>query len=76
MAVMVPITKEFAKEHSGFVIYNYVAEKKNVTIEQVQKEMKEKFDIPKGEVNAFFEEAIQGGILSPRVGYFKFQSGV
>lgn len=76
MAVMVPVTKEWIKEHSGYVIYNYVAEKKNVTIEQVQKEMKEKFDIPKGEVDAFFEEALQSGILSARVGYYKFQPGI
>lgn len=76
MATMIPITKEYTKGHSGFVIYNYIAEKKNVTIEQVQKEMKEKFDIPKEEVITFFEEALQSGILSPRVGYYKFQKGI
>lgn len=76
MAVLVPITNEYAKEHSGFVIYNYVAEKGEVTIEQVRKEMKEKYDIPEEEVNEFFEEALQSGILSPRVGYYKFQPGI
>lgn len=76
MATMIPITKEYAKEHSGFVIYNYVAEKRDVTIEQVRKEMKERFDIPKEEVDAFFKEALQSGILSPRVGYYKFQPGI
>ena len=38
--------------------------------------MKEKFDIPKEEVITFFEEALQSGILSPRVGYYKFQKGI
>lgn len=76
MATMVSVTKEYAKEHSGFVIYNYIAEKRNVTIEQVRKEMKERFNIPKEEVDTFFEDALQSGILSPRVGYYKFQPGI
>lgn len=76
MAVMIPVTEKLCKEDSGVIILSYISKKKKVTYAQVQKEMEEKYNIPKEKVSAFFEEAIQSGMLSPRVGYYKFQPGI
>lgn len=75
MAVLIPATKEWIEENSNVIMFCYVAEKIEITAEQMKKEMKEKYDIPEEKVVKFINDAINDGFLSQRVGYYRYMPG-
>ncbi len=74
MAVLLNVTKEWCKNNSEFVIYNYFAEKNIITKEQAQKELQERYDIclTEKQIDEIFKEYVMNGILKQGFRYYKY----
>lgn len=74
MANLIYVTKQWAKENIDFIFYNYLAEKKIITIEQCQKDLVEKYDINLSikSLKDLFLQSVRNGILKQNFRSYEF----
>ena len=70
------LTKEEIRKKSDFVIYNYIASQENVTEQQLNAELREKYGLQLNieEVQKIILDYVKCGILSPRFRSYKVKS--
>lgn len=68
------VTKKWANENRDFVIYNYLAEKKTVTLEETKEELQRRYDIilTDKEIRQILSDYVKKGVLRPGVRNYKF----